>query len=194
MRRPPRKHYRPCTARFRHRAAALALLLTAVPAVAEPRGREAFLDAYECPVAKRLAAIHERGDRHKEPGRFLILSIDRPGPDYVQCAFYDEDRQMMCEAASGFYTDPPNTKRQTYLPPATVAKLGKLGFSTDDSRGNFQRVMDTRDSGGLGSVARLLLRALYEAYGARTDDRIAVTAPLLPEFGATLDPADCDIR
>jgi len=179
--------------RFSRRVAAILLLLAAGPAMAAPRGLDAFILAYECPVAVRLAAIHERGDMHREDSRFLILAVHKSGPAYVQCAFFDNDRQMMCEAASGFYDTSPGTPSQVHLPAAKVAKLGKLGFSTDASHGNFQRVMDTSNAEGLSAVARLLLSALYEAYDARIDDSIKVTAPLLPESRPTLDRGLCSV-
>lgn len=176
---------------IRNGAAASLLLVTADSAAAGSAGIESFLRAYECPVSQRLALIHERGDRQQEDSRFLLLSVDRAGPGYVQCAFYDDDRQMMCEAESGYFSAEPGAPQRSFLPAAKVAKLGRLGFSTDASQGNFQRNMDTGTSAELRSVARLLLSALYEAYGARLDEPIEVDAPLLPEFRPTLDQTEC---
>jgi hypothetical protein len=45
---------------------------------------------------------------------------------------------MFCEAASGFYDNVASEPRTRHLPASVIAALGRLGFLTDDSEGNFQ--------------------------------------------------------
>ena len=150
-----------------------------------------FLSAYRCPVTLRLASIHARGDRKREDERFLILALAQSELSYVQCEFFDDDQQMMCEAASGFYAAPKGAPRTAYLPAHSVAALAKLGFSTDDSHGNFQRVVETPDPSDFAAVAEVLLTTLYETYGARLDTKIEVHSALVGDLGPFLKAWDC---
>jgi hypothetical protein len=172
-------------------AAALAIAGAFGSAAADTDERGAFLSAFRCPVIQRLALIHARGDRKQEDSRFLILALSHGETSYVQCAFFDEDRRMMCEAASGYYLAPEGAPRRFHLPADSVAALARLGFSTDDSHGNFQRQMETPDPSDFASVAELLLSALYETYGARLDSRIEVNSALVRDLGAVLRVSDC---
>ncbi len=43
-----------------------------------------------------------------------------------------------CEASSGYYYNKEGTPRTFFLPREAIAALGRLGFSTDDSQGNFR--------------------------------------------------------
>ncbi|HLH12997.1 MAG TPA: hypothetical protein VKV77_14125 [Methylovirgula sp.] len=172
-------------------AVALAFVVAPRSAVAEDDSLGAFLSAYRCPVTLRLAAIHARGDRKREDQRFLILALGQGETDYVQCEFFDKDRQMMCEAASGYYYAPKGAPRTVYLPADSVAALAKLGFSTDDSHGNFQRVMTTPSPSDFSTVADLLLSALYQSYGARLKSKIEVHSALVGDLGAVLKVTDC---
>jgi len=172
-------------------AAALAFVVAPRSAAADDDSLGAFLSAYRCPVTLRLAAIHARGDRKRENERFLILALGQGETDYVQCEFFDQDRQMMCEAASGYYYAPKGAPRTVYLPAKSVAALARLGFSTDDSHGNFQRVMTTPHPSDFATVAELLLSALYESYGARLKSKIEVHSALVGDLGAVLKVTDC---
>jgi hypothetical protein len=172
-------------------AIALAIAITISPAAAETDDLGAFLSAFRCPVTQRLAGIHARGDPKREDERFLILALAQGETNYVQCAFFDADRRIMCEAASGYYDAPKGAPRSAYLPGGSIAALAKLGFSTDDSHGNFQRVMDTPEPSDFASVADLLLNALHESYGARLDSKIEVHSALVGDFGPVLKASDC---
>ncbi len=171
-------------------AAALAIAM-APRSAADGDYLGSFISAYRCPVALRLAAIHARGDRKREDNRFLILALKEGEVSYVQCAFFDEDRRMLCEAASGYYNAPKGAPRTAYLPPDSIAALAKLGFSTDDSHGNFQREMEIRGRSDFNSVAELLLAALYQSYGARLGSKIEVHSALVNDLGAVLKVSDC---
>ncbi len=62
-----------------------------------------FLSTYRCAVVERLERMHARGDRSVQWDRFLILASRQAPEHYVQCIFTDNDTEMFCEAASGFY-------------------------------------------------------------------------------------------
>jgi hypothetical protein len=85
----------------------------------------------------------------------------------VQCIFLDDDTRMLCEAASGFYASATPESRIHFLPASRIAALGWLGFSTDDTEGNFQLMIDFDGEPNLDAVAEIVLTALYEVYGAR---------------------------
>lgn len=172
-------------------AVALAIATAPRPAAADGDNLGGFLSAYRCPVIVRLAGIHARGDRKREDERFLILALARDENSYVQCAFFDEDRRILCEAASGYYNAPEGAPRTAYLPADSIAALAKLGFSTDDSHGNFQRETEIRGRSDFDSVAELLLTALYESYGARLNTKIEVHSALVEDLGAVLKVSDC---
>jgi hypothetical protein len=67
---------------------------------AEPAGDSStFVETYRCAVVELLMRIHA-DPRQDTSSRFLILErADFPSA-YVQCAFDEDDRSMLCEAAS----------------------------------------------------------------------------------------------
>lgn len=137
--------------------------------------RDAFVELYHCPVTRLVEAIHQSGDPKKENNRYIILNPGGAEQDYVQCAFFDSDRKMHCEAASYFYWKSP----RPYLPQASIAALAKLGFSTDGSHGNYVRELASGEEGQRARIVDMLLDALYDAYGMRSSERLAVQAPML---------------
>jgi len=88
---------------------------------------------------------------------------------------------MYCEAASGFYEHAPGAPPSSFVSPRAREALGTLGFSTDDSKGNFALETDVAGAGDYGRVADLMLEALYSAYGARARSVIEVHAPPLDQ-------------
>ena len=67
---------------------------------------------------------------------------------------------------------------------AQLAALARLGFSTDGSHGNFQQRMHFPPEGpDPDALAGLMLRALYEGYGAHKDMPIEVQAPFALRHG-----------
>ena len=142
--------------------------------------RATFVYAFECSVVELLDRIHRHADLQATDSRFLILApLDR-GDSYVQCAFDDDDRYMMCEAASGFYAAPGDAP---VFSPAQRQALARLGFSADGSHGNFQHYFRLRDTDPFLQVADMLLNALYDGYGVRMDEAIEVVAPFALNHG-----------
>lgn len=141
-----------------------------------------LLVRYHCAVVNRLEAIYEiysAGDPSDVQDTFLIIDFpDRPH-DYVQCVF-DAPTKMYCEAASGFYDDVPSVPRSRHLPPANIAALGQLGFSVDDSAGNFAISFDLADPPDFNRIADLMLKAMHDGYGARADMTLEFSAPYAP--------------
>jgi hypothetical protein len=130
--------------------------------------------------------MHAHGDRSVQWDRFLILGSRSAREHYVQCIFTDNDTEMHCEAASGFYAP---KALQFHLAPPQMAALKRLGFSTDASMGNFQRDIDTRKPADLPAVSDLMLSTLYEVYGVRGSDLQWGRAPLTPELKGV--PTSC---
>jgi hypothetical protein len=67
--------------------------------------------------------------------------------------------------------------------PQALAALARLGFATDDSEGNYRRMIDLAGSDDFTFIADLLLSALYQGYGAGLDSRLIWEAPLAPGKG-----------
>jgi hypothetical protein len=105
--------------------------------------------------------------------------LPRDPNDYVQCVF-DTRTRMLCEAASGFYDGLPAVPRSRRLPASAVAALGRLGFSTDDSAGNFQIWLDVADPPDFNAIADFTLKILHDVYDARAGVTLAFNAPLAP--------------
>ena len=143
----------------------------------------AFVDTYRCEITLRLEQIHA----HRRPrDRYLIISPKHAPESYVQCIFVELDTKMLCEAASGFFAQPAGKSRRPVLPPEALASLGRLGFATDSTEGNFQQIISMNSETRLASIADLILSALYQGYGARLNSGIALQAPLGPGGRAAL--------
>jgi hypothetical protein len=152
-----------------------------------PASLRELLMQFRCPIADRLERIYAVGDPETHRDEYLIVSFpDRP-ENYVQCLFYQADK-IMCEAASGFYLDPPEKPRTAWLPADAVAALGRLGFSTDDSAGNFRIDLDLADPPDFRVIADLILKALHDGYGARADMNLLFNAPYAPDATTKCDP------
>ena len=65
-------------------------------------------------------------------------------------------------------------------PSDAIAALGRLGFSTDDSDGNFRIWFDVPDPPDFNRIADFILKALHDGYGARASDDLEFNAPLAP--------------
>lgn len=173
-------------------ACAMFAVFSATARAEQADDEQNFVDTYRCAVLQRLDFIDSQ--RHSdEQNRFLVLNLpERPlgfAQDYVQCAFDTNNTRMLCEAASGWWAK--EGPRTDFLPKTSVAALADLGFSTDDSKGNFKRFVDTPDENGRIAAAELLLKALYRAYGARLGNRLTVTVPLSREKDAPLKESKC---
>jgi hypothetical protein len=138
-----------------------------------------FGATYKCAVVELLMRVHAHPNMDLS-SRFLILDRADNGSAYVQCAFDDHDRSMLCEAASGFFAVPGEAPVFT---PEQKQALAKLGFAMNEPRANFRQFLRFGHEPDYDAVADLLLTTLYEAYGARRDTVIEVTAPFAMPHG-----------
>ena len=132
----------------------------------------ALIDKWRCPVAAYLDKIHRVSQKFQD--RYLILWAKRHPEFYVQCIFHDEDRQIYCEAASGFflYAD----KIGNFATPQRLDALDRLGFSTDGSKGNFSQ---ERDFHNADELAILMIETLARVFEFDTRDVLEFNAPFL---------------
>jgi hypothetical protein len=149
-------------------APAITLARTDVSRAQDATPLAKFLIKYRCPVVDRLERVYATGDPLVHRDEYLIVYIPQHPEHYVQCLFYAPGK-IYCEAASGFYFDPPSHPRTLRLSPDAVVALGQLGFSTDDSKGNFKLNLDIASSPDFNAIADLMLKALYEGFGARAE-------------------------
>jgi hypothetical protein len=157
-------------------ALAITLAQTGYSRAQDATSLERFLIKYRCPVVDRLERIYARGDPIAHRDEYLILYVPRHQEHYVQCLFYAPGK-IYCEAASGFFFDSPGHPRTMRLPPDAIAALGRLGFSTDDSKGNFKIYLDIASSPEFNAIADLMLKALYDGFGARAETKLGFKAP-----------------
>lgn len=134
---------------------------------------------YRCPIVDRLQRIYAEGDPEQHPDEYLIVDLPPFPEHYVQCLFYKRGR-IYCEAASGFFLNAPGEPRTMYLPAAAIAALARLGFSTDDSKGNFSIDFEVTDPPDFGAIADLMLKALHDGFGARATTTLRFDAPYAP--------------
>jgi hypothetical protein len=159
----------------------ITLSMTVCVASAAPETSDdlsSFVATYHCAVVELLARIHS----HKlpAPDPFLILE-NAANHGYVQCLYYDMDRQMLCEAESGWWDKPSERPRFTA---EQKQGLAKLGFSTDGSHGNFQkRLHFDAASPDYGDVADLMLSALYIAYDTHLSTGVRAHGPYATRRG-----------
>jgi hypothetical protein len=165
---------------FKHVFVILAALIMPLPVAAQDAGTyHDLLAQYRCPVVDRLQQIYAAADSSDPQNWFLIVSLAARSNDYVQCVF-DTKTRMLCEAASGFYDNVASEPRTRRLPLDVIAALGRLGFSTDDSSGNFQIWFDVPKPPDFTRIADFILKALHEAYGAGVNTKLDFNAPLAP--------------
>ncbi len=153
----------------------LALLLAASPAARadeyDPQ-LEAMREQHLCKILTYLQAIRSQPPTPRE--RFLVLSA--PGRiGYVQCLFVDQDRNLLCEAASGYY-DKPHAR---YVSRKQLPALAALGFSTSARKSNYQQLRPVTDGESLTQVAEMLIRTMHGIYGFTQFDEIRYYAPLV---------------
>lgn len=156
-----------------------ALVMPAAAAAEIASSYRDLLAQYRCPVVDRLQQIYAAFDSSDPQNWFLIVSFTERPQDYVQCVF-DTKTRMLCEASSGFYHNVATEPRTRWLPAGAVAALSRLGFSTDDSSGNFQIWFDVPEPPDFIRIADFILQALHDGYGARSDTALDFNAPLAP--------------
>ena len=130
----------------------LAALLTPLPQAlaashADP-ALETLREQHFCEILGYLTAIRSQPMTPRD--RFLIVEVaERPG--YVQCLFFDKDRKILCEAASGTY-DKTGTH---YVSADKLAILARLGFSLDAAKS----IHDAFDASVLAAASWLIVAA-----------------------------------
>lgn len=172
---------------WRRALLAAAFTIPVVAAAQEGRTFHDLLVQYRCPVVDRLQQIYAAADSADPQNWFLIVYFAARTNDYVQCVF-DPKTRMFCEAASGFYDDVATQPRTRWLSKDAGAALGRLGFSTDDTAGNFQILFDVPDPPDFNRIADFILRALHDGYGARANDDLEFNAPLAPHASSKCIP------
>jgi len=129
---------------------------------------------YRCRITAYLSAIHRKPMTPR--GRYLILATRVQPEFYLQCMFFDADRQMHCEGTSGFY----HGAIAGFATSAKLATLTALGFSTDAAAGNFVHERAIPDHEALYDVAGMLIEALVRVYDMQIEDVLDFKAPLVP--------------
>jgi hypothetical protein len=168
-------------------AIAAALVAPSVAAAQDTSTYHDLLVQYRCPVVDRLQQIYAASESSDPQNWFLIIYFAARPQDYVQCVF-DTRTRMLCEASSGFYDNVASEPRTRRLPASAIAALGRLGFSTDDSAGNFQIWFDVADPPDFNAIADFTLKALHDGYAARADDTLEFNAPLAPHASSKCVP------
>lgn len=133
---------------------------------------ESLRQLHFCEILGYLQAI--KHDRRKSDDRYLIVSLDDAN-HYVQCLFYQRNQRILCEIASGFYMIP----RQHHVPPERMPALVALGYSLNDSEGNFQQRRRVHGDATLPDIAELFIRSLREVYGVTAKAQFHYDAPLV---------------
>jgi hypothetical protein len=149
-------------------------------AAAQSASLRALLIEYRCPVVDRLDRIYDHPRPTDYLDRFLAVTLSGHPHGYVQCMFIRNRTEVLCEASSGYYYDKEGAPRTFFLPPPAIAALGRLGFSTDDSQGNFRYQVPLGAPPDLNALADLILTALHDGYGARAGDTLRFNAPFAP--------------
>jgi hypothetical protein len=158
--------------------AVFALLLSGGSAVAQlSETLRALLIRYRCPVVDRLVQIYGNPRPTDARDRFIAVTVPNHAHGYVQCMFIESRSRIYCEASSGYYYGIGGTPVKLHLPSESVAALGRLGFSTDDSKGNFRYESALGNPPDLNVLADFILRALHDGYGARASVTLDFNAP-----------------
>lgn len=159
---------------------AAAVVIPVCAAAQEADTYHDLLVEYRCPVVDRLEQVYSAGDPASSRHRFLAIEVPQTLQAYVQCKFHDNNTKLYCEASSGYYYDGPGVPRTFHQAASVIAALGRLGFSTDDSAGNFNVDLDVADPPDFNTLADFMLKALHDGYGARVDTKLRFNAPFAP--------------
>jgi hypothetical protein len=119
---------------------------------------------------------------------FLAVTLDSHPHGYVQCMFVASRTRLLCEASSGYYYNRSGAPRTFYLSTEAISALARLGFSTDDSAGNFRYEAAVGSPPDLNAIADLILAALHDGYGAHADSRLSFNAPFAPRASSKCIP------
>jgi hypothetical protein len=153
------------------------LLVSTTLVSAQTATLRALLAEYRCPIVDRLDRIHQHPKPTDYLDRFLAVTLNAHPHGYVQCMFIANRTRVLCEASSGYYYNKGGAPRTFFLPTDAIVALGKLGFSTDDSKGNFRYEAGIGATPDLNAIADLILSALHDGYGARAGETLRFNAP-----------------
>jgi hypothetical protein len=165
-----------------------AALVATTTAWAQTGTLRALLAEYRCPVVDRLDRIFDHPKPTDFRDRFLAVTLDAHPHGYVQCMFIASRTRVLCEASSGYYYNKDAAPRTFFLPKESIAALGRLGFSTDDTEGNFRYEAEMASPPDLNAIADLILAALHDAYGARADGKLRFNAPFARRAASQCKP------
>ena len=163
-------------------------MIAATTASAQTGTLRALLTEYRCPVVDRLDRIFDHPKPTDFRDRFLAVTLVGHPHGYVQCMFVGNRTRVLCEASSGYFYNKAGAPRTFFLPKESIASLGRLGFSTDDSKGNFRFETGIAAPPDLNAIADLILAALHDAYGARADAELRFNAPFAPGAASKCKP------
>ena len=156
------------------------LALTTANAAADP-GRagtpKSFVDRHHCQITARLQTLYAAPDKKPHSDRFIILALKYSPFEFVQCLFEDDNSELLCEASSGFYTAKPGEPRTYKIKPEGLTELKLLGFSDDDTKGNYSKYIKLTSPSELPAIATLMLTALSRGYGANMTSELEIVAP-----------------
>jgi hypothetical protein len=167
--------------------AALAVLIIAMVMINQAWGQETAPDGdmqrrldlalskYHCAVANLLAEM--RSGPLTSSDRFLILSPRHRLAFYVQCVFDNDDQDLLCEAASGFFDEGV----KNFLTAKKLAVLAGLGFSTDASNDNFKMRKTFDGTPDIDALATFYIETLVRVYDFSEVEELRFTAPLITE-------------
>ncbi len=120
---------------------------------------------------------------NKKRERFLII---QPKHDligyFVQCLFNGATTEMLCEAASGFYSAKAGQPRKWQLSSDALDRLAVYGFERDSAAGNHRQIFKL-NARPISHVTDMMLGALHDAYGVRIETPLEFKAPLADKFG-----------
>ena len=171
---------------FRLAALLLSLCVNTVSARGEDpahaASRSAFVLQHRCSVAERLTFLRSLPDRKKGQRHLIIeAEFDMIG-HFVQCLFNEAGDEMLCEAASGFYSAKSGQPRTWSLSHTNLDRVEAYGFDRDSSKGNHRQIVDLK-SKSLVDVSEMMLGALHDVYAVRLSTSLRITAPLVKKAG-----------
>jgi len=159
------------------------------PTVAEEHGSfHGLLSVYRCEVVHRLEQIYAAANPRSDRDRFIAVIVPGHPHGYVQCIFHDKQSRLYCEASSGFYYGREGAPRTFYQPSQTIDALARLGFDTDDSKGNFNIDFGVDAPPDFNAIADFVLEALHDGYGARGNMTLKFNTPFARRTPSTCVP------
>lgn len=133
----------------------------------------AFVDDLQCPVTATINAIHRSPRQADGLNRYIIVAIDF-GQRYVQCRFLGEDKEILCEASSGYFAP---RKHKLKISKQQRAAITAEGFVAEQ-HGNFSQTIKISRADDIEVVSRMLLRTLEKGYDRKEIDGVSIKATI----------------